>query len=154
MQFTETTPPLNSAESLNELLLVDTAPEMAAHAEVLRHLYRVVNVTSHQRTALQFLRRSNPTLVVIGGNLEDGSSIDLCKEAKSKFRPPFVLVTPDRPEDVPDSLAAGCDGVLLKPFASNLLVNRVSRMLRARANDLRLRSARSRDKAEHLLDRS
>jgi DNA-binding NarL/FixJ family response regulator len=150
MQFGEPASSLPSPEWVSELLLVDGAPETAAHAEALRRLCATVNVTAHQHTALQFLRRSNPTLVVIAGNLTDGSSIALCKEAKSKQRPPSVLVTPDRPEDVPDSLAAGCDGVLLKPFSSSLLVNRVSRLLRARAEDLRRRSARSSGKAQHL----
>jgi DNA-binding response OmpR family regulator len=154
MQFGEPASSLPSPEWVSELLLVDGAPETAAHAEALRRLCATVNVTAHQHTALQFLRRSNPTLVVIAGNLTDGSSIALCKEAKSKQRPPSVLVTPDRPEDVPDSLAAGCDGVLLKPFSSSLLVNRVSRLLRARAEDLRRRSARSSGKAQHLLERS
>src|SRR5262249_26486259 len=52
-------------------------------------------------------------------------------------RPPSVLVTTAVPERVPDALAAGCDGVLLKPFVPNLLYARIGRLLRQRARALR-----------------
>jgi len=132
------------------LLLVDGAPETAAHAEVLRHRYGVVTVTADEHAAFQFLQRSNPAVVVIGAGLKDGSSAELCREAKLKPLRPSVLVTPDRPDDVPVLLAAGCDSVLLKPFSTSLLVNRLSRLVRS--NELRLRAARSRGRAAHLLD--
>jgi hypothetical protein len=41
---------------------------------------------------------------------------------------------------VPDALAAGCDGVLLKPFAPNLLYARLGRLQREMVHQQRMRS--------------
>jgi DNA-binding response OmpR family regulator len=84
----------------------------------------------------------------------DGSGLDICRAAKAKRLPPSVLVVTPRPEDAPDALLAGCDGILLKPFTANLVVNRTSRLLRARFDQLRVRSARVRNKGAHLRERS
>jgi DNA-binding response OmpR family regulator len=86
--------------------------------------------------------------------LDDGSAIDICHAAKAKPLPPSVLVISPQPDTVPEALIAGCDGVLIKPFATSILVNRVSRMIRMRAEQLRLRSALTRNKAAHLFERS
>jgi DNA-binding response OmpR family regulator len=39
-------------------------------------------------------------------------------------------------------LVAGCDGILLKPFAANLLYARIGRLLRTRAEQLQFRACR------------
>ena len=130
-----------------EILLVDHPPEAAGYAEVLRHHYGVVTVTAHQRTAVRYLERAHPALVVTVTTLEDGSAIDICRTAKRKRLPPPVLLLAQQPEEVPDVLLAGCDGVLVRPVPAMLLVNRVARMFRARADLLRLESLRSRNTA-------
>jgi DNA-binding response OmpR family regulator len=92
--------------------------------------------------------------------LADGSAIDLCREAKALSNAPAVLVTTEQVERVPDALEAGCDGVLLKPFASNLLFARIGRLLRDRStllhrsSALRDRSAHIAGKIDHLRERS
>jgi len=57
-------------------------------------------------------------------------------------------------ERVPDALAAGCDGVLLKPFPPNLLHARIGRLLRARGEALKNKSRQSQLKVHHLGERS
>jgi DNA-binding response OmpR family regulator len=86
--------------------------------------------------------------------LEDGSGVDICSTAKAQRIPSSVLVTTTDPSEVPDALAAGCDGVLLKPFAPNLLIGRIGRLLRERSSQLRLQAARTLSKAAHLTERS
>ena len=137
-----------------ELLVVDNAPETTAYVEALRGHKFIVNVTPHHDTALQYLQRADPDLIVTGTTLEDGSGLDICRAAKAKRLPPSVLVVTPRPEDAPDALLAGCDGILLKPFTANLVVNRTSRLLRARFDQLRVRSARVRNKGAHLRELS
>jgi DNA-binding response OmpR family regulator len=137
-----------------ELLLVDDVAAAAAYGDALRQHYPSVNITASRQSALQYLRKSNPTLVVANLTLSDGSALDICRAATEKPAPPSLLITADRPEDVPDVLAAGCNGILLKPFSPSLLVNRVSRMLRDRSQHLRLQAARSRSMAAHLLERT
>jgi CheY-like chemotaxis protein len=137
-----------------DVLVVDGSPQAGRYADVLRPLCRTVTLTPHQRTALQFMERINPALVVAALRLEDGSGVEICRTAKAKPTPPSVLITAENVDDVPDALIAGCESILLKPFSPSILVNRASRMLRLRSEQLRLRSARTMIRAEHLRERS
>jgi DNA-binding response OmpR family regulator len=69
--------------------------------------------------------------MVINAQLEDGSGIDLCRSTKARTEMTRVLITTNDPEQAPDAIDAGCDGVLLKPFSPNLLFARMGRLLRA-----------------------
>jgi DNA-binding response OmpR family regulator len=66
---------------------------------------------------------------------------------------PTMLVTTGATEMVPAAIASGCDGVLLKPFAPNLLYARLGR-LRREAQMLRARSALQLAKTSDLHERS
>jgi DNA-binding response OmpR family regulator len=114
-----------------DVLLVDSELTTAKIAPTLRSSYRVV-VSSSVATARAFLGRNGVAVIVTDLDLLDGAAIDLCREAKALPKPPSVLVTTAQVERVPDALEARCDGVLLKPFAPNLLVARIGRLMRAR----------------------
>ena len=137
-----------------ELLLVDPSPEASNLAAVLRGSYRVA-ATGSADVARQFLRRHPPALIVTELDLEgsDGA-VEICREAKALSVPLPVLVTTSSTDHVPAALVAGCDGVLLKPFAPNLLFARIGRMLRARSDMLRIRAHTSHLKTAHLSARS
>jgi DNA-binding response OmpR family regulator len=136
-----------------DLLLVDSSPEGAAVANVLRGTYRVA-ATGSVDVARQFLHRHTPALVVTELDLGGADGVEICREAKSLPVPPPVLVTTSVTERVPDALAAGCDGVLLKPFPPNLLYTRIGRLLRAQSAALRDRARNQRLRADHLSERS
>lgn len=133
-----------------DLLLVDGSPEAVAYAAILRGSYRVATTTSAD-VARQFLHRNPPSLVVTELELQGA---EICRVAKGLTQPPPVLVTTTQTELVPEALAAGCDAVLLKPFAPNLLFARIGRLLRARSEMLRARARHSQLKTAHLADRS
>jgi DNA-binding response OmpR family regulator len=136
-----------------DLLLVDASSEASSYAAALRSNYRVATTTSLD-VAKQFLHRHPPALVVTELNLQGGDGVEICREAKKLAQPTPVLVTTSDAERVPDALAAGCNGVLLKPFAPNLLFARIGRLLRARSEMLRSQSRHQQLKATHLVDRS
>jgi DNA-binding response OmpR family regulator len=142
-----------SPVSVTDLLLVDPTPEATTTAAALRGAYRVA-ATGSAEIAKQFLRRHAPALVVTELDLEGADGVEICREAKSHPLPPQVLVTTSLTERVPDALAAGCDGVLLKPFAPNLLHARLGRLLRARSEALKNKARQNRLKAHHLGERS
>ena len=114
-----------------DVLLIDSELTTAKLAPTLRSSYRVV-VSSSVATARAFLGRAGVAVIVTDLDLSDGAAIDLCRAAKALPKPPSVLVTTAQVERVPDALEARCDGVLLKPFAPNLLVARIGRLMRAR----------------------
>jgi DNA-binding response OmpR family regulator len=151
--FTPFTPSPVSPSQTADLLLVDASSDAPIYAAVLRGSYRVATTASAE-VARQFLHRQSPALVVTELDLPSGDGVDLCREAKKLALPPRVLVTTLDAARVPDALAAGCDGVLLKPFAPNLLLARIGRLRRARSEMLRLRARQQSLKTAHLADRS
>ena len=136
-----------------DLLLVDGTPEAAGYSAALRASYRV-SATASIDVAKEFLHRHAPSIVVTELELQGADGVEICREAKSLSRPLPVLVTTTRTERVPDALAAGCDGVLLKPFPPNLLFARIGRLLRARSEMLRERAHQSSLRSAYLTDRS
>jgi DNA-binding response OmpR family regulator len=153
MSLLNSPPSAVSPLPVTDLLLVDPTPEAVTTAAVLRGPYRVA-ATGSAEIAKQFLRRHTPALVVTELDLGGADGVDICREAKSHPLPPHVLVTTSLTERVPDALAAGCDGVLLKPFPPNLLHARIGRLLRARSEALKNKSRQSQLKAHHLGERS
>jgi len=143
--------PSTSPTPASDLLLVDATPEAAQSAAILRGVYRVSTTTSTD-VARQFLHRHAPAIVVTDLHGVDG--VEICREAKSLFVPPAVLVTTTDIDRVPDALTAGCDGVLLKPFAPNLLIARIGRLLRARSEMARAQALQQRLQTSHLADRT
>jgi DNA-binding response OmpR family regulator len=138
---------------VTDLLLVDPTPEAATMAAALRGSYRVA-ATGSAEIAKQFLHRHTPALVVTELDLGGADGVEICRVAKSHPLPPQVLVTTSSTERVPDALAVGCDGVLLKPFPPNLLHARIGRLLRARGEMLKNKARHSQLKAHHLGERS
>lgn len=83
---------------------------------------------------MRALRVFQPTLVITELALSDGDGVSVCRRSKAfPVNPPAVLVTTSVAERVPDALLEGCDAILLKPFAPNLLHTRIGRLLRQRA---------------------
>ena len=120
------------ASPLADVLLLGLEASTAVLAPILRGSCRVV-VSSTAYTARAFLKRKGVDILVSDIDLPDSAAIDdLHREAKRLPQPPAVLVMTEHVERVPDALEARCDGVLLKPFAPNLLVSRVARLFRAR----------------------
>src|SRR5262245_20986821 len=142
----------------DDVLLIEDARLTTALAPGLRGSYTVA-VTSTAVTAKEYLRRAKPLLVVAGLEVLNGDSVSICQEAKLIEPPSAVLVTTANVERVPDALDAGCDGVLLKPFAPNLLYARIGRLLRERstailARDYREQSSALRSRAHDALAKS
>ena len=145
--------PLPASTPPPDILIVDTEAVTSRYAELFGNAMRIVT-TAHVPVALEYIRRSAPSLVVTELAMIDGSGVEVCSAAKAIKTPSSVLVTTTDPASVPEALVAGCDGVLLKPFAPNLLIGRISRLLRERSLRLRMKAAHTLSKAAHLTERS
>lgn len=88
--------------------------------------------------ALRMIQLERPGVVIVDFDLPafDGAEIT---RAAAALPSTSVLVTTEVPERVPGALKAGCHAVLLKPFAPNLVSARVGRLVRERAQQLRMR---------------
>jgi DNA-binding response OmpR family regulator len=139
----------------SHLLFVDDEPATSRCIPALSRHYDV-SVATTIETALRAVHEARPTVVVTELVLPDGTGTSICRAAKKLSQPPAVLITTREVDRVPDALEAGCDAVLLKPFAPNLLITRLSRLkhTQARSQELRVRSTRQRAKAAHLHERA
>ena len=122
--------------TITDVLLIDTDMATAMYGPSLREKYRV-HTAGTWEAARQHLMRNPPALVITELALGGTSGVDVCRQAKALPVPSTVLVTTSDVSQVPDALEAGCDGVLLKPFAPNLLHARIGRLLRGRLTNLR-----------------
>jgi DNA-binding response OmpR family regulator len=134
------------------LLLVDDLRTLESYAPSLRPNFDV-SAVSTVREALLEIERKRPAFVITELRLPDGNGVDICRAGMASMHRPTMLVTTDATEMVPAAITAGCDGVLLKPFAPNLLYARLGR-LRRDAQTVRARSALQLAKSAHLRERS
>jgi DNA-binding response OmpR family regulator len=141
------------ASAITDVLIVDGGSSAAGYSFGLRDRFRV-NPALSVEAALQHLSEHSPALVITELALDGKSGVEVCRQAKKLPVPSTVLVMTSEVELVPDALIAGCDGVLLKPFAPNLLYARLGRLLRARTAALRLLAQRQYAKSVAFSERS
>jgi DNA-binding response OmpR family regulator len=91
--------------------------------------------------AIRVLERDRPRLVAVDLDLIDVDGLAVCRSASGAS----VLVMTGSPDRVPPALKNGCQAVLLKPFAPNLLATRIGRLLRERAQHATAFGARNGD---------
>jgi DNA-binding response OmpR family regulator len=135
-----------------KVLVVDTAAVTAHYLPQMRQDLCVTAVDTWE-AAMAVLPRQSPALVITELDLPGGAGEEICRAAKSLAHPATVLVTTSLAERAPSALMAGCDAILLKPFAPNLLYARIGRLLR-RSVELRLRGQQQSAKASYLLKQS
>jgi DNA-binding response OmpR family regulator len=136
-----------------DLLLVESEEMAARYTAALREKFRVTHVATTD-AALKAIERTPPALVVTELVVPGTGGTAVCRAAKQLPIPATILVTTSDVEQVPEAILAGCDAVLLKPFAPNLLFARVGRLVRGRSTELRYRAVRRQAKLQHLQERS
>jgi len=135
------------------ILFVDPGVE-DSYLPMLRRRYEVTAVASEEQ-AVRALKAFQPTLLITELALPEGDGISLCRHSKSsEANATSVLAITSSTERVPEALKAGCDAVLMKPFAPNLLHARIGLLLRLRAKALQERAMWQRAKSAYLIDHS
>jgi DNA-binding response OmpR family regulator len=89
-----------------------------------------VAVAGTANEGAQLLAELRPALVIAELGLDDRDGVAICRAAKALHQSAAVLAIISIPEMAPDALNAGCDGILLKPFATNVLYALVGQWLR------------------------
>jgi CheY-like chemotaxis protein len=79
--------------------------------------------------AIAAIERERPALVVIDWDLRNVDAVKVCRAAV-RFPMMRLLMTTASPDTVPAAIRAGCQAVLLKPFARNLAAARIGRLSR------------------------
>jgi CheY-like chemotaxis protein len=141
------------AEAVDRISILFVDPGADSFLPVLRRHFEVTAVSSETQ-AVRALKAFEPTLVITELALPDGDGGSVCRQSKAGGAGgTLVLATTSEPARVPEALKAGCDGVLMKPFAPNLLYTRIGRLLRMREKERNDRAiwqlARSTFQIEH-----
>lgn len=119
------------------LLVIGSDPLAAlSSCGPLSHSHHVQRATT-VAAALPRMKTVQRAIVVTDLELSDGDWVQLCTAAKTSGRVVLVLVCTSDVRSVPRALRAGCDSVLVKPFAPNLFYARLGRLTR----DLELRAS-------------
>ena len=133
--FADVAWPAAEADARPTLLFVDPT-SARAYVPALRSRFKVIEAAT-ECEALQAIASSTPAFVVTELSLPEGNGLGVCREAKARSQSSsIVLVTTAAVDRIPLALAAGCDGVLLKPFAPNLFYARVGRLAREKNHSL------------------
>jgi len=94
--------------------------------------YELHCVTSGSE-ALDFLEKSkrNPDLILMDAEMPEMNGYELTKRIKQRgIRTPVVFITANtEPEDVDRAIQAGAAGVLMKPFRTNQLLDKIKEFI-------------------------
>ncbi|HEY7289111.1 MAG TPA: response regulator transcription factor [Vicinamibacterales bacterium] len=120
---------------MHTVLIVDDEPRIAAIArDYLRHAGFDVVTAATGREALERVRASRPSLVVLDLRLPDMDGMHVARELRRSSDVPIVMLTARAEEsDRLLGLDAGADDYIVKPFSPRELVARVRAVLRRSA---------------------
>lgn len=117
-----------SSNLLPVILLIDEARVLSEYVPFLGKRFEVRTASTRDQAIAQ-ARQQRPSVVVLELALGPDNAMDVCRAVKSVSTQSRILVTTVDVDLVPDALEAGCDSVLLKPFAPNLLSARLGRLV-------------------------
>jgi|SRR5687767_6635418 len=141
-----------AVESVEPVSILFVDPGAHSFLPFFRRRFEVTFASSEAQ-ALRALKAFQPTLVITELALPDGDGVSVCRQSKmGEAGATLVLAITSESERVPEALRAGCDGVLMKPFAPNLLYARIGRLLRMHAKDLQDRAMWRRARSAFLIE--
>ena len=128
------------------ILIVDDLPDHIAFAgSILREQGYKVYAASSGESALKFLEKKLPDLIVLDVNMEGLSGFDVCKiikeDPKTKDIPVIFLTAENSPEKIRKGFEIGCCDYVHKPFLKDEYLARVQTHLRISMQNRELAAA-------------
>lgn len=118
---------------MTRLLLLEDEPRIAAFVERgLRAEGYDVTAVGTGAGAIEAGLQGNHDIIILDVMLPDTSGMDVCKRLREGgvAVPILMLTARDAPEDVVEGLSVGADDYLAKPFPFDVLLARLSALLR------------------------
>ena len=114
------------------ILVVDDEPQIrrVLRASLIAHGYEVWDARRGDE-ALELVRTEDFDLILLDFNLPDASGVDVCREIRTGFNTPIVMLTVRGSEkDKVAALEAGANDYVTKPFDPQELLARIRAQLR------------------------
>ena len=117
-----------------EILIVEDSPTQALKLhQFLEDNNYSVSVANNGMSALSYLQKSTPKLIISDIVMPEMDGYELCRKIKSHERlksiPIILLTTLSEPEDIVNGLACGADNFVTKPYDEKLLLSRIQYVL-------------------------
>lgn len=94
------------------------------------------------KQSMEFLQSEKIDLILLDGNLPDGSGFDLCTKIKQKEEIPILMLTArDTEMDEVKALELGMDDFMSKPFSLAVLKARIKKLIGKREPQMKLVSS-------------
>jgi DNA-binding response OmpR family regulator len=124
---------------------VERSPEPGPHILIVEDDYMIRSATrgcfeleglpsdacTTLKEARAIMQEAEPSLIILDGNLPDGSGIDFCRELREGgYTPPILIHTAlSAASSMRAGYAAGCTDYIVKPFDVKLLILKARRYL-------------------------
>jgi signal transduction histidine kinase/DNA-binding response OmpR family regulator len=125
---------MRQRKEMELILIVEDSPTQAEKLKYFleQHSYKVI-VTKDGKEALNFIRKTKPSLVISDIVMPEMNGFELCNQIKSNeatLEIPVILLTSlAGSEDVLEGLACGADNFLTKPYSETYLISIVGQIL-------------------------
>lgn len=129
------------------ILIVEDDESMASLLqEYLRRHGFIVDTLHEGSRAVESVLRSRPDLVILDLMLPDANGLDICRELRSSWRGPVLMLTAMKDDaDVVAGLEMGADDYVGKPVTPRVLLARIRALLRRGGTDDRAETVRRGD---------
>ena len=115
-----------------KILIVDDEKEIADLVELyLKNEFFSVYKFYSAKEALKYIKNNEVDLAILDVMLPDGNGFELCKEIRSRYSFPVIMLTAKEEEiDTITGLTLGADDYITKPFRPLELIARVKAQIR------------------------
>ena len=121
----------------NNILIVEDDESLALLLQeyLQRHGF-IVELLHEGSRAVEKVHSSSPDLVILDLMLPDGNGLDICRELRSSWRGPVLMLTAMKDDaDIVAGLEVGADDYVGKPVTPRVLLARVRALLRRGGTD-------------------
>lgn len=129
------------------ILIVEDDESMASLLQeyLQRHGF-IVDILHEGSRTVESVHRSRPDLVILDLMLPDVNGLDICRELRSSWRGPVLMLTAMKDDaDVVAGLEMGADDYVGKPVTPRVLLARIRALLRRGGSDERAEVVRRGD---------
>ncbi|MFO8183726.1 MAG: response regulator transcription factor [Candidatus Aegiribacteria sp.] len=122
-----------------KIVIVEDDESMASLLQeyLQRHGF-IVDILHEGSRAVESVHRSRPDLVILDLMLPDANGLDICRELRSSWRGPVLMLTAMKDDaDVVAGLEMGADDYVGKPVTPRVLLARIRALLRRGGSDER-----------------
>jgi DNA-binding response OmpR family regulator len=115
-----------------KILVIDDDPSMTdLLGLILRSTYATVIAANSGAEGVRLIQEQLPDLIILDLMMPDMDGMQVCEKVRKFSSVPILILSAlDNPGTIAAALNAGADDFLVKPVACNMLIARISQLVR------------------------